>query len=124
LAVLALTTFEPLLTFLGVRAAIENSRAHTPRAAMAAAPFLILLAVRIQIWARKDPRRRLIDNAAYGIMLIWSMSYAFVVSTPNLPLRPYILCPLAVTPFLQRRMCFTFSANEFSMVTIPRAKTR
>jgi hypothetical protein len=80
LAVLALTTFELLLTFLGGRPAIENIRAHTPRAALAAGPFLILLAVLTQFWARRDPRRRLIDNAAYGMMLIWSMSYAFVLS--------------------------------------------
>jgi hypothetical protein len=35
----------------------------------------------IQTWAGKDPHRSLIDNAAYGMMLIWSVSYAFVVST-------------------------------------------
>jgi hypothetical protein len=33
-----------------------------------------------------------------------------------------ILGPIRSRPFPQRRMCFTFSANEFSMVTIPRAR--
>jgi len=81
LAVVVLTTFEILLTFLGGRPAIENMRAHTPRAALVAGPFLILLTMLIQTWAGKDPHRSLIDNAAYGMMLIWSVSYAFVVST-------------------------------------------
>jgi hypothetical protein len=44
------------------------------------------------------------------------------VGQASWPVHPYILGPNRTRPCPQRRMYFTFAANEFSMVTIPRAK--
>lgn len=79
MAVAAVAIFELSVLFANGRRGLERFETSVPLAAVVAGPFLIALAVLVQVWARKDTRRKLIGNIAYGMTLIWSMSYAFVL---------------------------------------------
>jgi len=75
----AIAVFESLLLFSGGQALLDHAQASVPFSAVVAGPFFIALAILVQFWARKDAGRRLIENTAYAMMLIWLMSYAFVL---------------------------------------------
>jgi TRAP-type C4-dicarboxylate transport system permease small subunit len=79
LAVAAVAAFELFMLFANGRPGLAHLEATTPYAAIVVGPFLIALAVFVQIWARRDARTKLIENAAYGMMLIWLMSYGFAL---------------------------------------------
>jgi hypothetical protein len=67
------------LFFTSGRPIREGADINAPPAAVIAGPFLIALALLVQLWARKDPQRRFIGNIAYAMTLIWCMSYGFVL---------------------------------------------
>lgn len=79
LAVAAVAVFEFLVLFANGRPGLAHLEATTPNAAIVVGPFLIALPVFVQIWARRDARRKPIENAAYGMTLIWLMSYGFLL---------------------------------------------
>jgi hypothetical protein len=70
---------ELLASVLGGQTFLERAHASTPRSAVVIYPFLIALAVLVQVRARKDTRRRLVENGAYGMTLLWGLCYAFVL---------------------------------------------
>jgi NADH:ubiquinone oxidoreductase subunit 6 (subunit J) len=79
LAVAALSAFEFLLLFGSSRSAFEHWEASVPFFGVIVGPFLIVLAVSVLVWARKDTRRKSIENVAFGMTLIWLVSYAFIL---------------------------------------------
>lgn len=67
------------LSSLGGRASLQRAVMTVPPIALALGPLLILFGVWGQLWARRRPKLRSLGLLAYGLTLIWSLSFGLIL---------------------------------------------
>ena len=79
LTILAIFVGDLVLFFWSGPWALARAQANTPMIALIVAPLLIVCAIAVQFWARKNPRYRAVGAVAYALTLVWSMAFVFVL---------------------------------------------